>query len=144
MWNSLTKSRYCQTFPPVMNLLHSLLSSTVLRGVEVLTRDQVSFFPFCLEDEGKQFFSPVSPKKTPLIAGYCGLSKSGQCHFSRCYRRTPCHSLLSSKILRREEVWNTLTKAGNFQTSSPQSRNHYHSLLCSSLVRGEVWKCGVV
>ena len=35
MWKSLTKLGYSRTFPQTQTLCHSLLSSTLLRGVEV-------------------------------------------------------------------------------------------------------------
>ena len=71
-------------FPQSWTLWHSLLSSTLLRGVEVLTRDQVSFFPFCSEDEGKYVFPQFLREKkkdawSQVMEVWKSLSKSGQC-----------------------------------------------------------------
>ena len=55
--------------------------------------------------------------------------------------RTPHLSLLRSTLLKVVEVWNNLTKSGQYVTLFRQSRTPCHSLLSSTLLRGAqiVW-----
>ena len=81
----------------------------------------------------------LSPSHEPFVILYLVL------HFSEVWKcgkvwqsqdnvtlfpllRTPCHSLLSSTLLRGVEVWNSLTESGYCRTF-PQSRIPWHSFL---------------